>query len=102
MWNYSEATNNPAKVPAFRLQSASDGPDRKQASSGLSAYMFLCCAVMFGGFVLFVLFSPVEQSLGQTLLGAAPLLACLGAHLVMHRIFGKSCHAKIETSHEDI
>ena len=96
MSNYSDATNSPAKVPAVKLQSASEGPSRTLANSGLSVYMLLCCAAMFGCFALFVLFASAEQSLGQTLLSAAPLLACLGAHLVMHRIFGKSCHAKDE------
>ena len=64
--------------------------------SAMSSFMMLCCIAMFVAFVAVVFMAPANQSWTQTALGAAPLLACLGAHLVMHRFMGRSCHSKKE------
>jgi len=61
--------------------------------SGHNIMMMACCAAMAVGTGVLVTTAPAGQSLGQTLLLAAPLVGCLGMHLVMHRFMGKSCHS---------
>jgi hypothetical protein len=58
--------------------------------------MMACCAAMVVGTGVLVATAPAGQSIGQTLLYAAPMLGCIGMHLIMHRLKGKSCHAPAE------
>ena len=55
-------------------------------------FMMVCCAVMVFGTGFLIATAPAGQTIGQTLLLAAPMLGCVGMHLVMHRFMGKSCH----------
>lgn len=55
--------------------------------------MLACCVAMVVGTGILLAYAPVGQSLGQTLLLAAPMLGCIGMHLVMHRFMGKSRHS---------
>ena len=50
--------------------------------------MAACCVAMVGAFFLFA-GSEVRSSLFSL---ALPLAACIGMHLVMHKMMGKSCH----------
>jgi len=65
---------------------------RKGSMTG--SLMMLCCVGMFAVFAAVVFFAPVDQSWTQTALSAAPLLGCVGAHLIMHRFMGRSCHGE--------
>jgi len=56
--------------------------------------MMACCAIMLVPVASFLL-------AGGTIAGSwnnagvfAPIALCVGAHLVMHRLMGKSCHGK--------
>ena len=40
----------------------------------------------------FFLAGGAGAGISQTLTAFAPLLLCVGAHLVMHKVMGKSCH----------
>lgn len=50
--------------------------------------MALCCVAMVGAFFLFT-GSGAQSSLFGLIL---PLAACLGMHIIMHKMMGKSCH----------
>lgn len=56
--------------------------------------MMACCVAMVAGVGLIVLAAPEGQPLTQLLWAASPLLACLGMHLVMHKLIGTSCHSE--------
>ncbi|MGH0003552.1 hypothetical protein ACQU0X_26040 [Pseudovibrio ascidiaceicola] len=71
---------------------AQQSPLRK-LMSGHNLMMMACCAAMAVGTGILFASAPAGQSVGQTLLLAAPLVGCLGMHLVMHRFMGKSCHS---------
>lgn len=64
--------------------------DKKQTHNWL---MIACCLAMIGGFAYLLWSAPAGQSLGSTITSAFPLLICIGAHFVMHRFMGKSCHS---------
>ncbi|MBO6638108.1 MAG: DUF2933 domain-containing protein [Roseitalea sp.] len=55
---------------------------------------------MVAGVGLIILAAPAGQPLTQVLWAASPLLACLGMHLVMHKLIGMSCHS--DKSKKDI
>lgn len=58
----------------------------KSLFSSHNAMMLLCCVAMVVGF-----FAILGKG-GSTLSALAPLAICLGLHLVMHKMMGKSCH----------
>lgn len=55
--------------------------------------MMVCCLAMVAGVGLIILAAPTDQPFTQVLLTASPLLACLGLHLVIHKLIGLSCHS---------
>ncbi|WP_189438732.1 hypothetical protein [Pseudovibrio japonicus] len=81
-----------ALAPQVRTMQAQQSPLRK-LMSGHNLMMMACCAAMAVGTGVLFASAPAGQSVGQTLLLAAPLVGCLGMHLVMHRFMGKSCHS---------
>lgn len=54
--------------------------------------MWACCAVMLLPIAAFVMAGGFAGGLTSGLYIFAPLLLCVGAHVVMHRMKGKSCH----------
>tara|TARA_R100001369_G_scaffold50588_2_gene77303 strand:- start:1498 stop:1878 length:381 start_codon:yes stop_codon:yes gene_type:complete len=71
--------------------------DKKAAQPGsekLMKYgMWACCAVMILPIIAFLAAGRVS-GVSSSLITFAPLLLCVGVHLVMHRYMGKSCHGK--------
>lgn len=71
--------------------------DKGTAQSGpekLMKYgMWACCAVMLLPIIAFLV-AGRASGVSDNLITFAPLLLCVGAHLVMHRSMGKSCHGK--------
>lgn len=55
--------------------------------------MWACCAVMLLPVGAYLVAGGWANGAGG-LATFAPLLLCVGAHLVMHRFMGKSCHGK--------
>lgn len=81
----------PAIVPRVKGGADEDGPAKKHVS-GHTLFMMACCTAMVAGSVIVFVSAPAGQSLGETLLLAAPVLGCLGMHVVLHRFMGRSCH----------
>ncbi|TKZ15873.1 DUF2933 domain-containing protein [Shimia litoralis] len=54
--------------------------------------MMACCVVMLLPIAGFLLAGGTIGGLASNLWAFAPLLLCVGAHLVMHKMMGKSCH----------
>lgn len=50
--------------------------------------MVVCCAAMVGAYYLFA----DAAAEGSILAGLAPVIACVGMHLVMMKMMGGSCH----------
>ena len=67
-------------------------PSADQVRSGSGMLMMACCVAMVAAFGFVIFTAPAGQSWGASALTALPLLACVGAHLIMHRFMGKSCH----------
>lgn len=81
-----------SSVPRIRSASKAAAPAGK-VLTGHNLLMMACCAAMVVGTGILIAAAPAGQTIGQTLLYAAPMLGCIGMHLVMHRFMGKSCHA---------
>ncbi|WP_377513412.1 DUF2933 domain-containing protein [Octadecabacter sp. R77987] len=60
--------------------------------------MMACCAVMFLPVAVFLIGGGTLAGLWANAGVFAPLTLCIGAHLVMHKMMGKSCHAEGESS----
>ena len=67
--------------------------DKSRHSHALMKYaMWACCAVMLVPVVGFLVAGGTAGGLTQKFVAFSPLLLCVAAHLVMHRMMGKSCH----------
>lgn len=73
-------------------------------SSKLMHYgMVVCCAVMLLPIAAFFVAGGTIAGLWTNVGLFAPIALCLGAHVVMHKLIGKSCHgSKDEQAQEDI
>lgn len=60
--------------------------------AGMKLGMMACCAVMLVPLSAFVVAGGTFGGLASNLGLLAPLALCLGAHVVMHRMMGRSCH----------
>ena len=67
-------------------------PSADQVRSGSGMLMMACCVAMVAAFGFVIFTAPAGQSWGASALTALPLLACVGAHLIMHRFMGRFCH----------
>ena len=56
--------------------------------------MMACCVVMLVPIVGFLLAGGTMSGLWSNAAVFAPLLLCVGAHLLMFKFMGKSCHSK--------
>jgi len=71
----------------------SETPAQKSSTMPVMKYvMWACCAVMLLPIAAFVMAGGLAGGLTSGLYVFAPLLLCAGAHVVMHRMMGKSCH----------
>jgi hypothetical protein len=71
--------------------------------AGMKLGMLACCAVMLVPLGAFLLAGGTFGGLASNLGLLAPLALCLGAHVVMHRMMGRSCHdSAVNTPQEDI
>lgn len=97
-----QETNAPGKtsVPQVSANPAK-GFSLGKYMSGHNIFMMACCVAMVAGTGILIASAPAGQSLGQTLLLAAPMAGCIGMHLVMHRFMGKSCHSSSKQEAKD-
>lgn len=72
----------------------SDTQDQKPAlSSKIMHYgMMVCCAVMLLPVAAFFIAGGSIAGLWSNVGLFAPIALCIGAHVVMHKMMGKSCH----------
>ncbi|WP_243405184.1 MULTISPECIES: DUF2933 domain-containing protein [Paracoccaceae] len=71
----------------------SETPVEKSSTMPVMKYaMWACCAVMLLPIAAFVMAGGLAGGLTSGLYVFAPLLLCVAAHLIMHRMMGKSCH----------
>ena len=76
--------------------------DKSRHSHALMKYaMWACCAVMLVLVVGFLVAGGTAGGLTQKFVAFSPLLLCVAAHLVMHRMMGKSCGASDEVEDSD-
>ncbi|MBW4983510.1 DUF2933 domain-containing protein [Mameliella sp. CS4] len=64
--------------------------------------MMACCAVMLVPVAAFFVAGGSVSGLWANAGVFAPLALCVGAHLVMHRMMGKSCHGGTDAGAEEI
>ncbi|WP_306043916.1 DUF2933 domain-containing protein [Mameliella sp. MMSF_3455] len=69
-----------------------DGHSGKGAGKLMHWGMMACCAVMLLPIAGYFIGGGTLSGLGSNALTFAPLMLCVGAHLVMHKMMGKSCH----------
>ncbi len=71
------------------------GVERAGDTSSLMKWgMAACCAVMFLPIAIFLVGGGTITGLWSNAGVFAPLALCAGAHVVMHKMMGKSCHTK--------
>lgn len=56
--------------------------------------MIACCIPMVGGAGLLLWGMGPDANWAERLGALAPIGICLGAHLVMHKIIGRTCHGQ--------
>ncbi len=79
--------------------------DNVKAGSGskLAQYgMWACCIVMLVPVGAYLLAGGASGGTLQTITAFAPLSLCLGMHLVMHKMMGRSCHGHSDKTAEEI
>jgi hypothetical protein len=54
--------------------------------------MMACCAAMLTPIVTYFVAGGTASGLNENLAVFAPLLLCVGAHLLLHRFVGALCH----------
>lgn len=63
--------------------------------------MMVCCAIMLLPVAAFLIAGGTIAGLWNNVGLFAPIALCLGAHVVMHKMMGKSCHgSKDEQAHD--
>lgn len=66
--------------------------DVLSSGAGMKLGMVACCAVMLVPLGAFLVAGRTLGGLAGNIGLLAPLALCLGAHVVMHRMMGRSCH----------
>lgn len=70
-------------------------PQQKPTADKLMHYgMMVCCVGMLLPVAGFFLAGGTLVGIWSNVGAFAPLLLCVGAHLVMHKFTGKSCHSE--------
>ena len=72
-----------------------DDTNRSKSGNALMKYgMWACCALMLLPVMWYFMAGGADGGLAQKIVALAPLLLCVGAHFLMHRVAGKSCHGE--------
>ena len=73
----------------------SDDAHRSKSGSTLMKYgMWACCALMLLPVVWYFAAGGADGGLTQKIFAFAPILLCVGAHFLMFKMMGKSCHGE--------
>lgn len=65
--------------------------------TGMKLATMACCVVMLVPIGAVFLGGGTVASVGSAVMAFAPLLLCLGAHLLMFKLMGTSCHGSRES-----
>ena len=76
-------------IPAMR-----DGAKSKSGNTLMKYGMWVCCAVMLLPVVWYFAAGGTYGGLSGKIAAFAPLFLCVGAHLLMFKLMGKSCHGE--------
>jgi len=76
------------------------GTDHLGAGKMMRFAMLICCAVMVAPLAILVISGDAIGSNGMLSL-AIPMAICVGAHLLMHRLMGASCHDSSKVRSDD-
>ena len=69
--------------------------NRTKSGNMLMKYgMWACCAVMLLPVVWYFAAGGADGGLTRKIAAFAPILLCVGAHFVMFKMMGKSCHGE--------
>ena len=71
-----------------------DTSRRESGNARMKYGMWACCALMLVPVVWYFTAGGADGGLVQSFVAFAPLLLCVGAHFLMHRVTGKSCHGE--------
>lgn len=86
-------TSKSTSVPAIsKAVNTNEKSDQIPFRSPAHLFMWVCCGLMVIGLAIVFLAAPSDEPITTTLWSLTPLLACLGMHLLMHRLMGRSCH----------
>ena len=73
----------------------SDDTNRSKSGHTLMKYgMWACCAIMLLPVVWYFATGGADGGLRQKIVAFAPILLCVGAHFLMFKMMGKSCHGE--------
>ena len=71
----------------------SDDTNRTKFGNALMKYgMWACCALMLLPVVWYFGAGGADGGLRQKIVAFTPILLCVGAHFLMFKMMGKSCH----------
>lgn len=75
----------------------SDDTNRTKSGNTLMKYgMWACCALMLLPVVWYFAAGGADGGLTQKIVAFAPILLCVGAHFLVFKMMGKSCHGESE------
>ena len=73
----------------------SDDTHRSKFGGTLMKYgMWACCALMLLPVVWYFAAGDADGGLTQNIVAFAPILLCVGAHFLMFKTMGESCHGE--------
>ena len=76
--------------------------DDRDGSGILMKYgMWACCAIMIAPVALYFAAGGLSGGIANNAIILAPLAVCMGAHFLMHRFTGKSCHDDTGPEHSE-
>ena len=71
----------------------SDDTNRTESGNTLMKYgMWACCVVMLLPVVWYFAAGGADGGLKEKIVAFTPILLCVGAHFLMFKMMGKSCH----------
>lgn len=87
-----------SNVPRVWAQPAEDVRETRNIGHWV---MIACCIPMIGGAGLLFWSMSADANWAERLGALVPIGICLGAHLVMHKIMGRTCHSQYAHKGQD-
>lgn len=84
------------EVPMMSETDTNSAGQTRPGSKPMHIAMMACCVVMLLPIAGYFVAGGTLSGVGANLATFAPLLLCVGAHFVMHKMMGKTCHGNEE------